>query len=280
MKKHQLLEKAMRDYPAGTRFTFYGEKFEYSLESTGIFTCWKDGYNKEAHVDSIWRVNERGEPSGIVYDGLNKRWSEIVKPSLLSGKCAITVNNEREFKLLMEHYESKGWKHDCQTIKSGFPQTWFYRENNGYSLKERSLSLTEKLGYTIIPFSDFAAEVGITVPVFVMTSEDVVPLYVGDQCWIPQRNMQNELKGSSCEMSVIIGWKDYIGKAKFFSTKQAAEKWITEQNKPKEVEVKLYGKKTANIHVDLIRVFDGSNTMNLSPSDLEDMLNAYKSLQS
>lgn len=81
MKKHELLEKAMRDYPAGTRFTFYGEKFESSYESTGAFICWKEGFNKSAHKDSIWRLDKYNSPSGVIYDGISQKWSEIVKPN-------------------------------------------------------------------------------------------------------------------------------------------------------------------------------------------------------
>lgn len=61
---------------------------------------------------------------------------------------------------------------------------------------------------------------------------------------------------------------------KAFSTKKAALEWI-ESQKPKAYEVKLLGGKTANVHKDLIRIFDGNNTMNIMPSDLEDLSHSF-----
>ncbi|SMC52926.1 hypothetical protein [Pedobacter nyackensis] len=203
------------------------------------------------------------------------------KPSILSGLCAIQVNNEREFKLLMEHYEAKGWK--WSSNESPFEVTYKgFGESASTALTYEDRFSWYSNSYKLIPFADFAAEVGIKSPVFVMKSEDGVPLYIGDPYYKA--------------LKLVNGWELSAGTSHFttndrgnpvrhieskaFSTKEAAEKWIEEQNKPKAVEVKLYCKKTANIHQDgTIRVFDGSNTMNLFPSDLEDMLHAYKSLQ-
>lgn len=283
LKKHQLLEKAMRDYPAGTRFTSYSEKFEFSYTSTGLFVCWKDKYNTAAHKDSIWRVNEQGEPSGMVYNGLNKEWAEVVKPSILTGKCAIQVNNEREFKLLMQHYEANGWKWkgfespvNPIFIPNSFPD--FVRYKNFFT-HTRSVGFDEKEGYTIIPFDKFAKEVGIEVPVFVMTSEDNVPLYEGDdyhRAWYNETSKKWHVDYcySLSQIHTVI---TNTATAKAFATKEAAEAWIREQNRPRTVEVKLFKGGTANVYHDHICLHGG---VVLKPSDLEDMLHAYKSLQS
>jgi len=274
MKKHELLEKAMRDYPAGTVFTWGG----YESTSTGIFR-----FDGDDIVDS----------NDMAVMDMNKDWAGIihksVAPSILSGKCAIQVNNEREFNLLMEHYESKGLrmsgtKDGIGSIKGGYPQVKYYDDSyNGQSNGKNSKKQAENEGYQVIDFPQFAAEVGIPLPVFVMTSEDNVPLYKGDDYYRAGRSGSQgkgdfvlfETKGlRGCHF--VCSYPE-IDKA--FSSKEAAEAWIKEQNNPKAIEVKLFKGKTANVHSDLIRVFDGNNTMNFAPSDLEDLLHAYKSLQ-
>lgn len=213
-----------------------------------------------------------------------KLFSEAVKselmPDLLSGKCAIQVNNEREFKLLMEHYESKGWKLSAEYMSFGFPQTANYdNSDNGWSCGEDSKMKSEKEGRTVVPFSDFAAEVGVKVPVFVMTSDDGMPLYEGDEYYRAYLGNSEKwhVQGVYNATPTSIMFK-YPSGFKAFSTSQSAEEWILEQNKPKEVECKLFGGKTANISHDVIRIFDGKNTINLYASDLEDMFHAYKTI--
>lgn len=219
-----------------------------------------------------------------------KLFSEAVKnefkPDLLSGKVAVRCN-PREAQIVADYLKLKGVGHFDGEIS-------VYLEENGHELMPENLQwdFTPNVNprYTIIPFSDFAAEVGIKVPVFVMTSEEGVPLYEGDKLFEVNKMWNSEKwylvnadngKGYWIVRPKSEKWKlgekdGYISKA--FSTKEAAEAWILEANKPKELECKLFGGKTANIHLDLIKVFDGNNTMNLKPSDLEDMLNAYKTI--
>lgn len=287
MKKHELLEKAMRDYPAGTRFTFYGKIFQACYTSTGVFVCWKDDYDKEAHRDSIWRVDGNGEPNGIVYDGLSKKWSAIITPSLLSGKCAIQVNNAREFKLLMQHYEQRGWKYFSgvlPTASSFF--VWSPDRSSAVSYHDgfshSQLDYFKNEGYKIIPFADFAAEVGIDVPAFVLTSEDEVDLYEGDgywSVWLEDRkwalNVNSPFSMSSEKSSVT-----HPNECKAFSTKEAAEAWIAKANKPKEIVLHEDTSCPATITLNGCQLTgnNGSRVF-LNPNEIKDIYQAYQSLQ-
>lgn len=230
MKKHQLLEKAMRDYPAGTNYRCVLTPKEIHC-STGQF-----------FLDETGSVAERGS-GRCIYSLTTERWAEPVKPSILDGKVAIQVNNEREFKLLMQHYESKGWRVFSRApleeiIRLNTPNpnlTWSFHDEF-YALN----TLNKMDGYTIIPFADFAAEVGITVPKFIMKSEDGVDLYEGDDhsvvtlCLSGEWSYAGDQKLAKSQMVVLES-----NRAKAFSTREAAEKWIEEQNRPKEFEIEF-----------------------------------------
>lgn len=214
-----------------------------------------------------------------------EKWIFEQKPkSILEGEVLIEVNKEREFKLLMDHYESKGWvwcdgdaplSYGSDIVT--FPSLIAYRDRffvGGSPLDK-------------IPFSDFAAEVGIKVPVVVMTSEDGVPLYEGDKLFEVNKMWNSEKwylvnadngKGYWIVRQKSEKWnlgeKDgYVSKA--FSSKEAAEEWILEANKPKHKEVKIFNGGTARVYTDAITL----NRIKIKPSDLEDMLHAYQQLQ-
>lgn len=225
MKKHQLLEKAMRDYPAGTRFKWNGNE-EYV--SSGIF-CFRD--------ESPDAVFDYQTDEVVCVDKC--LWATIIpaeKPSLLSGKVAIQVNNEREFKLLMEHYESKGWKSlsgDSPSMVGYVPFSWRYEDGFGHGSPE----FRKAEGCTIIPFSDFADECGIEVPVKLFVSKDGIDIYDGDLIFVVSK--PGKEWGLNCSQHVHI-WYNAVNKPDqfpCFSTKEAAEKWVSEQNKLNEVEV-------------------------------------------
>ena len=269
LKKHKLLEKAMRDYPAGTRFKSAFSVDEFTSKAQFMFVPYLN----------MGEINISDNANGCIY--INGKWAEIVpaeKPSILTGKVAIQVNNEREFKLLMRHYAEKGWR----SISGGRPNeaghinaSWSYGDEFGHAGYDYRLSN----GYTIIPFNQFAAETGITVPAFVMLSEDGVPLYEGDNCWVPQVDFKDTLKGNSLEMEVRPNWNNRM-KSKFFSTKEAAQAWIDEQNKPTHVQVSLFGNNAkATVEKDCITIGSGGVGIQLKPSDLEDMLHALRELQ-
>jgi len=281
MKKHELLKYAYDNYPKGTKYTNLGSK-EVST-SSGVF-----------HIDSNG-VRDSETYSFVL--GTEDKWAEIIpeKPaSILDGKVAIQVNNKREFKLLMEHYESKGFKShatykaflDTYNITSSFselPTAVSYCDYFGHS----KLKYWKENGYNIIPFADFAKEVGIKVPVFIMNSEDGVPLYNCDEAWVVYN-----LKGIfylGDRIDLILPLEGYAFKTepnnnKLFFSKEAADKWIEEQNKPKSLTLKLFdefhwAKINKNDIEFKVGTPDSHNTIIIKPSDLEDMLHAYQSLQ-
>lgn len=196
--------------------------------------------------------------------------------SILSGKCAIQVNNEREFKLLMEHYEGKGF-----VSGSG---------NNSIQPKkypvivpfEQSFWVKPPImahGYTIILFADFAKEVGIKVPVFIMKSEDGVDLCEGDKYYVASKFEDWQLV-SPDPLNVAHSACSHSLTNKAFSTKEAAESWIAKANRPKHKVVTLFTGMEAHVYAGEILIKDADRTITtFHPSDLEDMLHTYKSLQ-
>lgn len=271
MKKHELLKHAYDNYPKGVLCRFNTAKKNYHI-SNGIFHVTEDG-----------KYIMGGDNFDCFYD--EGEWAEIVieKQSILSGKCAIQVTNEREFKLLMNHYDGKFWSWNGgsgvnTSVKLKYPTGISYEDDFMHWYKESDEE------YTLISFQDFAKEVGIEVPLFVMKSEDGVDLYEGDIIY------------HATNRGFLDRWKIHTGyvikhmldecyvfnispeKDKAFSTKQAAEKWCQEQNKPKVLECKLFGTKTAFINIHSITIVDGLAQYKLQPSDLEDMLHNYKQL--
>lgn len=231
MKKHELLEKAMRDYPAGTVARFGGKAPDHT--SNGKFQITDLNHNGDIQV-----MSDNG--SDCFYaDG---EWAIPVKDSILSEKCAIQVNNEREFKLLMEHRAYHGW--DVFNIQDGdakAPNPIIVRHTKKPVFLEEGCDKgfgTE--GYKIIPFQDFAAEAGIEVPVFAMTSEDNVPLYVGDKYShayysdVSAKWMLGISNSVFSNDSKAVSTPDQV---KAFSTKEAAEKWIEQTNIPQQIRI-------------------------------------------
>lgn len=66
---------------------------------------------------------------------------------------------------------------------------------------------------------------------------------------------------------------------KALSTKESAEKWIEENNKPKEIEVKLFANGDfAKVSEKEIKIINPFTSLYLKPSDIEDIHNALKTL--
>lgn len=268
-KKWELLKEAYDKYHKGIKIT-WGTPLE--LDGNYMFL------NNNTIVDSkgTW-----------VYNGdMNYPWAEIIpekQPSILDGKVAIQVNNEREFKLLMEHYESKGWKwcdgDDVLTYANYaittivYPALIEYNDSFGFN--------TNKDNYDkIIPFADFAKEVGITPPVFIMKSEDGVDLYEGDEQFVANKDEEDKWFLLKHGRTIMVGDEKSTW-LRVFSTIESAEKWIEEQNKPKHATVKLYRHKeykSAEVTNNKITIRDGNDIYYLKASDIEDMYHALKSL--
>lgn len=272
MKKHELLEKAMHDYPKGIKFWWPHDTVKNKVTSSGVFEI----------NNSKW-IFDKNDRSKAVFNGDN--WAEIIteeKPkSILDGKVAIQVNNEREFKLLMEYYESKGWK--SQSGRN--PKHLTYQDREPYIGFNDAFGYSKYYhidsGYKIISFEDFAKEIGIEVPNFIMKSVDNVDLYEGDDYHrayffdhgdksIHSKWTYDKVFGLSEQHAVITG----RGSAKAFHSKENALKWIDEMNKPKSKTLPLYFGQEAIINFDKseVRIMDGDREVStLSFGDINDL---------
>jgi len=224
-KKWKLLKKAYDNYPKGTKCQW--------VEFGSVMNC-----HGEYHFSNEYGVTRIHDRDGYaIFDGQD--WAEIIteKPaSILDGKVAVQVNNEREFKLLMEHYESKGWNAsngnsvkniEKLNIDSGL-QNDLWKYGQGFHAVNVNIS-----SWNIISFADFAKEVGITAPVELGKSEDGVTIYENDplqSVWIRDNKYELGMYHEHAKGN-IYG----TNTRKFFSNKEAAEKWIEEHNKPKQI---------------------------------------------
>lgn len=275
MKKHELIKHAYDNYQKGTKFTPPYMSTEYI--STGIFNVLSDGDVEMIHP-------ETGKATVLVMCG--QEWAEIIpeNPSILDVKVAIQVNNEREFKLLMEHYEGKGWK----WVEGQEPFEYNSLFKFQYSLAYKDQFHVDQVS-PVIPFSDFAKEVGIEVPKFIMKSEDGVDMYEGDNVhW----SINDAHDAGSQEWRYLYGTNineghiNLSGKGfKVFSTKEAAKAWIKEQNKPASIclfgdgdDAEVVVRTDGSISVDKIKIHQGHIGITFPKENVEQIIAAYKSL--
>lgn len=260
----------MRDYPAGTRFTWKNDDIPYIATSNGIFYF---------HEQSIVMKSLN---TYALFNG--SQWAEILgddKLSILSGKCAIQVNNEREFNLLMDHHETNNWSWNGSTgtntsVKLKYPTGISYEDEFLHGYREDDV-----YGYKLISFAEFAKEVGIEVPMFVMKSEDGIDLYEGDSYFRAGRSKPDATgcfvvfetkKLKSCHFVCVYPETD-----KAFSNKQSALAWIAEQNKPKHKVVSLFNGMKAHVYAGEIIIKDADKTITtFNPDEIEDILKVIK----
>lgn len=157
--------------------------------------------------------------------------------SAVEEKIAVRVDNEKEFNALMKYYDSLGYK-----WVSGDNPVEIKYNSHIHSVRfenffgHASGNFHEIEGYKIIPFSDFAKEHGIRVPLLV--SEDGVELFEGSEyhsIWKSDSGVWNydEEVYYSFKNNDTIFIKE-PNEFKAFSTKQAALDWI-EAQKPKSI---------------------------------------------
>jgi len=274
MEKFKILETAMSKYPYGTKFKT--PKSGREVTSTGCFHILDD-------YEGIDCADNSGE--FVLHNG---KWAEIIpsepeKSGLLDCKCAIQIYNERQYNLLMQHYEDKNW---CQV--ANLDLTWASRQGerlagyNAMTYHDKFFSIiTPSVDYKVIPFDDFAKEVGIDFPVYIMDSKDGVPLYEGDgyvQVYSDSRwHIEMDSINSDYRLTSIDAVVTMPHKYKSFHSKEAAEAWIKEQNSPKEVIVKLHGGYTVRVEKD--KATFAINNFGITGKELEEIYQTYKSLK-
>jgi hypothetical protein len=269
-----LVETAQQAFELKAILKFLGEKIDHNC-----FDFYDDYMYLVFHKkDTDWMLvnkrhsmlSDREETSAK--EVVNMLFSSKFKPSILSGKCAIQINNEREFKLLMEHYEGKGWKWASNKkpidLQPPLPTSISYEDGCAYNSDYEE-------GYKVISFSDFIREVGITAFKFVLCSEDRVDLYEGDKytsAWL--ENGEWNIAACSTPLYAFNAVVTDPSTSKAFSTKEAAEKWIEEQNKPKEIKLtSILG------HVnDLNKNYIDQYGRVITPQQIEEVYNAQKGI--
>lgn len=272
-KKHELIKQAYDRYPKGTRFRIMG----------AIAECISEGSFSIDAFDSIYMNDRNGT---YVYQ--SGQWAEIIpsepeKKSILDGKVVIQVNDDREFKLLMKHYEEKGWKwisgHEPTKMNPHVPYPYqlLYGDNITWS----GMYTNE---FKSISFSDFAAEVGIEVPKKLLTSVDGVDMYEGDEASFVGMELSGKwswIADNTLSQSRVEAIKNAKA-TKVFSTKESALAWIEEQKKPKEVIVSANGKYPVAVKKDGATIkflgYVSRDSIVLNGKELEEIYSAYQSL--
>lgn len=120
--------------------------------------------------------------------------------------------------------------------------------------------------------------------IFVCKSEDGVDLYEGDVFTVVWKTLNMWVILGDFSFGVNLKLKEIAANDRVFSTKDAAEKWVAEQNKPKDTVVYFDQNHTPNnalIHIDGVHLRNGDALrFCLSGDELEKIYEAYKSLQS
>jgi hypothetical protein len=201
-------------------------------------------------------------------------------------KIAVRVSNEREFKFLMQHYESLGWKSYGGEPVKDFPYAYDYIAFHDRFFHNTKLNF-ETAGYEIIDFDFFCAQKGLTPPKFMIKSQDGVDLHCGDSCYIARLiedkwSLDWHSIGGHYNTFVVTdnGYFVDSDSKKIFHSKQNANKWIKEQNRPKEIEVKFFCKdQHAKVSGDAVRIYSHNLQIIIKPSDIEEISKALYDLQ-
>lgn len=214
-------------------------------------------------------------------------------------KIAVKVNNEREFNILMRHYDSLGWKGALGTnatlctLSDGLD---IIEYNDNFRLLEVGCDQgfdPEQNGYTVIEFDFFCAQKGIPVRKLILTSVDGVDLYEKDNCYVVVCKSSNKWildyhsdgsDGDEFIFRATDNGKFYNSEEqKVFADKSVAEKWIEKQNKPKEIIVGQGSQYEISVTKNEILIkckgkIHGDNII-IWPSEIQQINDALKSLQ-
>jgi len=148
-------------------------------------------------------------------------------------KVAVRVNNEREFKILMKHYNELGWiafssatpKEIVDFNKTTPLLTWTYHDRF-FAIR----SLSDSVDYKIIDFDFFCAQKGIANPKPILTTEDGVDIYDKSRLIFTVKNHCDGWYHNGCNHAntTLANKPEYF---KFFYSKEAADKWLERHNR-------------------------------------------------
>lgn len=112
---------------------------------------------------------------------------------------------------------------------------------------------------------------------FIMKSEDGFDLYEGDEQFVVNKDDANKYFLIPHCRKVMLGDEEQTW-LKVFSTREAAIKWIEEQNKPNQIEVRLFTGGYALICKGDIEVYQNDSKIHIKPSDIEEIHHVLNSL--
>lgn len=221
------LEEAKQKYPKGTKFKQMTSK--QHITSSGEFEIGEYGVTKAVYDKVNYNFVFKHNNEGV-------EWAEIV-----TEKIAVKVENEREFKALMNYYdETFGGVFLSQAyVPNSSGQTFiaFQKDYLQLEIKCNYGFTLDKYNFNGVTFHDFAKEHNIKVPLII--SQDGVELFEGDSYhrvyFNSKKWIYNMYWNNLEEDNFIITDPD---KFKAFSTKESALKWIEDQ-KPTSIGLTL-----------------------------------------
>lgn len=270
MRKYQLLEKAMLDYPKGTKFI---GAYEKEFESSGSF-----------------RINQKGNvlnnEFGLVYDKSTDKWAEIIKDEPLKvDNYPVVIRSSRELELLIDK-TGKEFLANYEGMCANYPESngvFFINFYDGANNCSFNSQLSQCL-YKIIDFDFWAAQNNVDVPRVILTSEDGVELYEGDNYHRVQKG-DNWYYAHPAEKlththAVVIVQEHN----KAFHSKEAALAWIEKANKPKYITVSQESQFPVDVYSDkiVIRCAGSENhhdNIVIKNDEINQIINAYNSQQ-
>lgn len=220
MKKHEALTKAMADYPDGT-FVWIGDektqlKMPYTFGTTAIH---------DINYNSIYEMS-----TGYWFEKVEEE-----KTKKLEGKIAVRFDNQQQLDIVCKHFNIKmSTTYDRIINTNGNIKPFLFTDRE---FTFDSFHYAKGSGYKCITFDTFVKELDITVPKFVIRSEDEVNMYEGDKFHEARftDGKWTYLGGDGWVMGFPVASFTNPTMSKAFSTKEAAEAWIKQQNKPKEI---------------------------------------------
>lgn len=271
MKKHEAIKKAYDDYPKGTKFLNYA--LSITVESSGSFEYDLGVFDAERR--------------DYVYIEKTDKWAEIIKDEPLKVEnYHVVIRSARELELLINK-TGKEFLANYEGMCRNYPESngvFFINFYDGAINCSFNSQLSQCL-YNIIDFDFWAAQNNVDVPRVILTSEDGVPLCVGDKYFAAYKSSNSE-KWIKCEFQkddVYVIFKDTacLDSERFFSTRESCEKWIEEQNKSKKVEIGMnHSAQKSTISKDgQILIEHDDDCVVIHYYDLQRLIDAYKSLQ-
>lgn len=218
---------------------------------------------------------------GEIKDRLNEVEKLMNKPEPMKPeKFALKIVNRMQAKVVADY---------LGTLPT-YPTYPFYTYNQNGCYFECDIDRLPA-GYTEIDFEFWTAQKGVDVPEFIMVSEDGERLYFGDKFWhvvyikrkwsintsIGYDNNAFTFDQGNFNCHFVLTKPDHN---KAFASRSAAEKWVEEQNMPKEVIIQVDHETRISVRPDgLEYLVAGVPCYSQRPNLIEKIYATFKELQ-